>query len=238
MAISLVYSIHCKVNNKQYIGSTSDFYKRRKEHVWQLERGDHHCKHLQNAWNKYGKKTFVFRVVYRCGIEELIQLEQKAMDETPKALLFNHCLVAGTTRGIQHSSATRDSMKLAAIKHGAKESVRRQRAETGRQRAIEGTLNLGGNHSTETKQKMSEAAKRVAADPEERKRRSERAKAQHAKGKLGQATWSDEVKKRMSALVVELIRKHGHKGRTAGLGDSAEMSRRSYQRELFRDQGA
>lgn len=93
----------------------------------------------------------------------------------------------------------------------------------------------GYKYSKEVKNKMSESAKRVGADPEERKRRSERAKRQHAEGKLGQQTWSEEVKIRMRQVAKENMLKHGAKGRAAALGDSKEMSRRSYQRKIFKN---
>ena len=96
----------------------------------------------------------------------------------------------------------------------------------------------GYQHSPEAKRRMSEAAKRVAQDPEERQRRSERAKAQHAAGKLGRATWTEnsdpgeEVWKQVGRLQTDRLRK------MAAQTASEEMSRRSYQRKMFAEKEA
>jgi hypothetical protein len=90
--------------------------------------------------------------------------------------------------------------------------------------------------SEETKRKMSEAAKQRAADPEERRQRSERAKAQHAAGNLGWNTMSEAGKERVRKAASKALKEHGHKGRARCVGDSAEMSRRSYCRKIFKKQ--
>lgn len=59
-----IYYIVNKINNKVYIGSTcSLFYKRWHEHYYELVKNKHYCKYLQNAWNKYGKENFLFKIV-------------------------------------------------------------------------------------------------------------------------------------------------------------------------------
>lgn len=92
----------------------------------------------------------------------------------------------------------------------------------------------GWKHSESTKVKMSISALKVGADPEERKRRSDRAKAQHAAGNFGQATWSQEVKDKMAKIARNNLLVHGVEGRKKAIGDSKEMSRRSYQRKIFK----
>lgn len=58
-----IYKIINAVNNKFYVGSAVNFEKRKARHIWRLRRGDHANKHLQAAWNKYGKDAFVFVIV-------------------------------------------------------------------------------------------------------------------------------------------------------------------------------
>lgn len=59
----VIYKIINLVNDKFYVGSTTNQKVRFRQHR-KLLRGDrHHCKHLQAAWNKYGEEKFVFRVV-------------------------------------------------------------------------------------------------------------------------------------------------------------------------------
>lgn len=52
-----------------------------KEHYYKLQRGQHGNVKLQNAWNKYGEKAFVFNVLYECSnIDELNTLEEHYVD--------------------------------------------------------------------------------------------------------------------------------------------------------------
>ena len=53
-----IYKITNKENGKFYIGSTIDMTKRKREHFRQLKKGEHHCFHLQRAYEKYGKESF------------------------------------------------------------------------------------------------------------------------------------------------------------------------------------
>jgi len=58
-----VYQITNKINKKTYIGSAKCFKKRAYQHRSALRNGKHHNKHLQRAFNKYGKEAFEFRVL-------------------------------------------------------------------------------------------------------------------------------------------------------------------------------
>lgn len=53
-----IYKITNKENGKFYIGSTIDIAKRKRAHFRQLKKGEHHCFHLQRAYEKYGKESF------------------------------------------------------------------------------------------------------------------------------------------------------------------------------------
>jgi group I intron endonuclease len=59
----VIYKIINILNNKFYVGSTTNQKVRFREHRKQLRGNRHHCKHLQSAWNKYGEDKFVFAVV-------------------------------------------------------------------------------------------------------------------------------------------------------------------------------
>lgn len=59
----VIYKIVNLVNDKFYVGSTTNKKVRFREHRKQLRGNRHHCKHLQSAWNKYGEEKFDFRVV-------------------------------------------------------------------------------------------------------------------------------------------------------------------------------
>ena len=59
-----IYFIINTVNHKIYVGSTTNTFRRRfQDHKRKLKKGIHQNEHLQNAWNKYGEKSFVFSIV-------------------------------------------------------------------------------------------------------------------------------------------------------------------------------
>ena len=59
----VIYKIINLVNDKFYVGSTTNKKVRFRDHRKQLRGNRHHCKHLQSAWNKYGEVKFTFEVV-------------------------------------------------------------------------------------------------------------------------------------------------------------------------------
>lgn len=63
MIDSGIYYIVNKVNNNFYIGCTTSFYKREKQHFNKLKQNKHHSQYLQNAYNKYGKNNFEFVIL-------------------------------------------------------------------------------------------------------------------------------------------------------------------------------
>ena len=58
-----IYKIINTVNGKFYVGSTTNTRERFRVHRKRLRKGNHHAKHLQAAWNKYGENAFVFVVI-------------------------------------------------------------------------------------------------------------------------------------------------------------------------------
>jgi group I intron endonuclease len=61
----VVYYIINIVNNKQYIGCSSNFDKRKKEHLYKLHKQKHENIYLQRAWDKYGENNFTFEVKFQ-----------------------------------------------------------------------------------------------------------------------------------------------------------------------------
>lgn len=58
-----IYSITNILNNKIYIGYSTNCYYRFAKHKSLLCKNNHHNIHLQNAWNKYGIKNFEFAII-------------------------------------------------------------------------------------------------------------------------------------------------------------------------------
>lgn len=66
-----IYCIHNIKNDKRYIGQSRDMRCRIASHKTALKNNHHENKHLQRAWNKYGKDSFKFEIICECPIELL-----------------------------------------------------------------------------------------------------------------------------------------------------------------------
>jgi group I intron endonuclease len=75
-----IYKILCTANNKFYIGSSIDIYKRFVDHKYKLKRRLHSNTHLQRAWDKYGNEKFTLSILEECSREMLIEREQYWID--------------------------------------------------------------------------------------------------------------------------------------------------------------
>lgn len=122
-----IYMISTDQSKKVYIGSTKDFEGRWGGHVYSLQRQRHGNRHLQNAWNKYGEKSFFFDVLEETTIEELTQREQFYIDTYRKkaGALYNLAPIAGNNSGVKWGEASRE--KARARKHP--ENVRKKMSE-------------------------------------------------------------------------------------------------------------
>lgn len=75
MATSGIYEIVNIINEKRYIGLASNLNSRKQGHIYDLRRGKHGNPYLQNAWNKYGESSFIFRCLEECSKENLYKRE-------------------------------------------------------------------------------------------------------------------------------------------------------------------
>lgn len=60
-----VYRIVCLITKKCYVGQTNDLKLRKRMHFSALTRNKHENRHLQFAWNKYGRRAFLFEILER-----------------------------------------------------------------------------------------------------------------------------------------------------------------------------
>lgn len=85
-----IYKITNKVNNKYYIGSTSEsFLMRWKNHINALRKGKHKNIHLQNAFIKYGEESFIFTILEICKKENCLLREQIYLDSSDSSNCYN-----------------------------------------------------------------------------------------------------------------------------------------------------
>ena len=58
-----IYLIQNKTDGKVYTGQSINYKSRWGTHLWSLRKGNHHCAHLQRAWNKYAEDNFDFTLL-------------------------------------------------------------------------------------------------------------------------------------------------------------------------------
>ena len=71
-----IYAIHSKRSGKSYIGSTTDFDRRKQEHFIDLAFGRHSSHLLQAEYDRYGKANLQFKVVEVCTPDQLEERER------------------------------------------------------------------------------------------------------------------------------------------------------------------
>lgn len=94
-----IYQILCVPNGKVYIGSAVDLQKRWDQHQRDLRHGIHHNRHLQSAWQKYGRMNFEFSVLQLVEAPNLLCAEQDWIDKTnctDRNIGFNISPIAGS----------------------------------------------------------------------------------------------------------------------------------------------
>lgn len=156
LKISAIYIIRNLVNNHFYLGSTVNFNKRKKSHYNSLLKNKHHCRYLQNAFNKYGENNFVFEIIHFCEKNDTLKLEGHYLELLKPN--YNTSLDAiAPMKGRRHTNATKD--RMSKQRQGNTHSLGFKHSLENRQKRSEFTK--GRKHSAETKLKMSETSKRL-----------------------------------------------------------------------------
>ena len=152
------YTITNDTNGKIYYGSSQDIGIRWKEHRCALRRGDHHCSHLQNSWNKHGAAAFTFAVFDYCEVEDLYPYEQILLDlHVGKDYCYNTAKDAKAPfKGRKHTEESKVQISKSQIGKTHSEETKRRQSE-----AKKGKKNpfFGKTHSAKTKQQMVKAHK-------------------------------------------------------------------------------
>lgn len=213
-----IYIIYRKKSNQMYIGQASDIQRRWASHILMLRKNQHHCTHLQHAWNKYGQDSFAFAVIEDCLVDRLNERESAYLEAfSGSDILYNIGIFAGAAmRGRKRSPQSiekfRQSMmgrvvsdetraKISAANTGkvhSSESIERQRkAMTGRKRSVQSIekfrqTRIGYSVSDETKEKIRNAhlGKKNGPHSDERKEKI-------SKANMGRLV-SDETRRKIS----------------------------------------
>jgi len=204
-----IYKITNTVDGKFYIGSSTNIFRRWREHKSRLRMGKHHSRYLQNAWNKYGEELFSFEVALLCEVDDLCRYEQAYIDALKPEYNIAVCAEAsGRFMSDETKRKIGDSIrKCGNHRAGVKlsEETKRKMSEAHKalwteeyklkHRPTEEHLhkmheaNKGRHHTEETRRKLSEANKGKHLSDETKRKLSEANKGKHL---------SDETKRKQS----------------------------------------
>ena len=90
-----IYKIVNLITGKYYVGSTKSFETRKTCHFSRLRNNNHTNQHLQNAYNKYGKDSFIFEIIEYVEEELLLDIEQSYLDNFEISKVYNKTQIAG-----------------------------------------------------------------------------------------------------------------------------------------------
>jgi group I intron endonuclease len=163
MSISGIYKIQSIIKpNRIYVGSASDFYRRKRAHLFYLNLNKHSNQKLQNHYNKYGKSDLLFSILISCDQEKLLSHEQFFIDTLSP--YFNILKVAGSNFGYRFKVSPKRYEQLKI-------------------------QNKGRKMSDETKIKMS-IAKRGRPSPNQGKKMSQDQKMKISNANIGKPAWN------------------------------------------------
>lgn len=123
MINSGIYKIVNLVNNKIYVGSSSDLKRRKYDHFYDLKNNKHKNNYLQNSFNKYKEKNFMFIVLeYIDNIENKEEFKQlildrenywiKELNACDNNFGYNMCKIADSCLGRECSDSTRKKLEI------------------------------------------------------------------------------------------------------------------------------
>lgn len=148
-----IYCIENKVNGKKYIGQSAELNERKRSHFSMLKNGNHYNRHLQNAYNKYGKKNFEFKVILYAEPNELTKYEQGFIDKHKPEELYNICLeCVNSPLGVKASDETRRKL---SIVHTGKPSGMKDKHHSEETKKKLSIARAGKRHNEEAKRKIS-----------------------------------------------------------------------------------
>jgi group I intron endonuclease len=185
----VIYCITNKQNGKKYIGSTTDFIRRKRTHTGLLNNNKHHSIKLQNSWNKYGGDSFEFKILeYVEDINILIETEQKWLDyEKPE---LNMVLIAGLNSHIGMKRSDETKKKISESLTGRKLSD--EHVEANR------LGHIGLIQSDETRKKRGESLKNYWGDIEFNVKINRIEKVKNSRLNNGGYIITDNMKKQIS----------------------------------------
>ncbi len=151
-----IYQIRNLQNGHLYVGSAADLSKRKYDHFYKLERGNHTNAHLQAAYYRYGSDSFVFEILEHCDKASLVGREQDYINSLNPA--YNIRLIAHSNLGLRHTDDAR--RKIGDASRGKPFSGIPNRVITEEMKAKISASQKGRKFTDEHRRKLSEARRR------------------------------------------------------------------------------
>lgn len=109
-----VYQIKNLLNDRIYIGSSFNFYKRMIAHFFALKNGTHKNDYLQNDWNNCGEENFCFILADACEKQSLREIEQEYLDKhyDNQNMCYNMSPSSEDNTGHKHTNETKRKISL------------------------------------------------------------------------------------------------------------------------------
>lgn len=163
---SAIYAIVNQSTRDMYVGSAVAVNRRWSVHKCQLRSGKHHCKHLQNAYAKYGESGFDWEIIETVADKNnLIGREQFWLDFFQPS--YNKRKIADSCLGVKRSIESRQKMSMSQLgrKQSEETKLKRSISLKGKPRSAETRAKISASHkgirpSEASRAKMSESAKR------------------------------------------------------------------------------
>jgi group I intron endonuclease len=170
-----LYKITNLINERFYVGSSTNIKSRWSVHLNRLRKKTHHNQFLLADFNKCGENSFCFETLEECLVEELIIKEQALLDTVydNQKKCYNLRSVAESNRGRKISEETR--LKMSIAKKGNKPSAKAIKASVERTKGKTWEEIYGTEQAAKMKIKMSISTKK-RFEQEDKLLRSKRSK--------------------------------------------------------------
>jgi group I intron endonuclease len=168
-----VYQIRNLLNGKIYVGQTTRMHERELEHMGSLRRGKHQNRHLQFAYDKYGKENFIFEILVYCEEFQLTYYED-AIKNASNGNCYNIRLCSDSNKGLKASEETKAKMRANSAhavlgrSHTEDEKKHLSEVESG-----ENSYWFGKHHTDDAKKKISLARTGTHHSEQQKQKQSE-----------------------------------------------------------------
>lgn len=103
---AIIYKIENVKTKQLYIGSTTNYSRRKRQHLDSLKNNNHHSVILQRAFNKHGSDSLIISVIESFEYENkalILEKEQFYIDILKP--IYNICKIAGSQLGMKRSES-------------------------------------------------------------------------------------------------------------------------------------